>query len=150
MTTYYYAFLLPTFIEMCDFCDSLSKSAIEPEKYIKLNKRYKEVYYPKDPQSPYYDKYIPYYENATIIEAEGGKLITVSYMIEDFFDDGEIITIHDELGMCELQEIKDTESQLDWIKIETEDFLQIRNNKINQVLNINLSEDLPSFEDLFN
>lgn len=145
----YYTFTLPNFTEKCDFMDTISKSVIDPKKYIKLNKRYKEVYYARDPQCPYYDKYIPYYVNAPIIEAEGGRLITVTYTIEDFYDDDEIITIHDEIGLCELEEIKYTESQLDWIKIETEDTSQIRNSKINQILNIDYLDDYLNFEDLF-
>jgi len=146
--TYYYTFLLPEFINKCDFIDTLTGKDIDPNVYIKLNKKYKALYWARDHSCPYYDKYIPYYLNAPIIEAENNKLITIIYEIEDFYDDAETILVIDEYGFCELENIK-IEKVIDWVKVESIDISGNRNNKINQILDIEDIEEEKKFEDLF-
>jgi hypothetical protein len=86
--------------------------------------------------------------SAPIIEAENNKLITIIYMIEDFYDDIYTTIIHDEYGMCELEDIK-IEKNTDWYRFESIDISENRNNKINQILELEDIEDEIKFEDLF-
>ena len=146
--TDYYTFLLPEFINKCDFIDTLNGKGIDPNVYIKLNKKYKALHWARDPSCPHYNKYIPYYMNAPIIEAENNKLITIIYMIEDFYDDDETILVNDEYGFCELENIK-IEKIIDWVKVESIDISGNRNDKINQILEIEEIEEEEKIEDLF-
>lgn len=144
----YYTFLLPDFINKCELRDTITGKNVDPNFYINLNKRYRVLYYARDPKCPYYDKYIPYYISSPIIEAENNKLITVTYMLEDFYDDIETTIINDEYGMCELEDIK-IEKNTNWYKFESIDISENRNNKINQILELEDIKEEIKFEDLF-
>jgi hypothetical protein len=141
----YYTFTSPDFISKCEFVDTLTGKNIDPTNYINLNKRYKLIDWARDPQSPYYDKYIPYYVSAPILECENNKIITVTFMIEDFYDD-EVTTIHDDIGVCELENIK---TPPNWYKYEGIDLSENRNEKINKILEIEDIKQEKKIEDLF-
>jgi hypothetical protein len=117
----YYTFLLPEFFNKCEFRDTITGVIVDPNFYINLNKRYRVLFWNTDRDCPYYDNNIPYYMSAPIIEAENNKLITVTYMLEDFYDDIETTIIHDEYGMCELEDIE-IEKNTDWYKFESIEF----------------------------
>jgi hypothetical protein len=66
-------------------------------------------------------------------------------MIEDFYDD-EVTTIHDDIGVCELENIK---TPPNWYKYEGIDLSENRNEKINKILENEDIKQEKKIEDLF-
>lgn len=148
---YYYIFKLPNITDFCEVTDPFTGKSIQnPLKHIKLNKPYREHSNAREPTSLYYDKYIPYYVHAPIIEVEKGKLIKIEYSIPNFHT-SDTIMIYDDFVISELEDICDADPpKKDWLAVVSVDTQNDRNNKLNKILGIEDKIKELTIEDVFN
>jgi hypothetical protein len=150
MVETYYTFLVNNLLDFCEIIDPLTNLNInDPYKYLNIYKRYKMISCGRDPQSKFYNKYIPYYKLCPIIEVENKKILMIYYQIENkFMIDS--ISIHDELGVSDIQQIDESEEHHDdyvsqWLFIEEINLTDKRNKIINNIFNIK-EEDIDLFD----
>lgn len=133
----YYTFLVENILEYCEIIDIKSMNSIDDTtNIIQMNKRYKLISFASDENGPFFMKKIPYHALSPILEVEKGRLVMLYYYLM-YNTDSNIITIHDDVGVCDIQEMdslydhhRNWESH--WLMIE--DINYVRNSKIDDIL----------------
>ena len=144
----FFIFEVNNLLDYTAFIDPYTLNQIsDPFKYIKIGVEYKVVDFASSSYSKFYNKYIPYYMAAPIIQVDENKLIMLYYEIEDFYKDDLIISTNDENGIVELEEFP---TKRVWLDVVHKNLSQSRNSSINEILELQDLIEEKNIESIFN